>query len=219
MMRFGQQDPMGYVDGMNLYGVERSNPTGHLDPMGLSSATLGYMSLDQTRSFGGRFSWLIDWSIKPTSPHRGFILQKVDMSIVLKDQTGKSVVEPAPDYPFVESWQVPPNSSSAVPAIDLWDNKIDYAMQKQDTAGTITITGFAIFIDDCDPPLVNKADRKPPLPSGQLATMSLVQFMEIEMSYPGAVAAGVSRSLVATFDTSKRSGYRTQVSVNGVPWA
>jgi len=39
--RFLQQDPMGYVDGANLYQMERSNPLAFADPMGTDSASGG----------------------------------------------------------------------------------------------------------------------------------------------------------------------------------
>jgi RHS repeat-associated protein len=40
MMRFGQQDPMGYIDGLNDFQALRDNPIGRLDPLGLASHTL-----------------------------------------------------------------------------------------------------------------------------------------------------------------------------------
>ena len=38
MMRWVSEDPMGYVDGQDLYQFERSSPVSSLDPLGLATA-------------------------------------------------------------------------------------------------------------------------------------------------------------------------------------
>jgi RHS repeat-associated protein len=37
LQRWMQEDPMGYVDGMNLYQYVRGNPIGSIDPLGLAT--------------------------------------------------------------------------------------------------------------------------------------------------------------------------------------
>ena len=53
--RFMQRDPLGYVDGMNLYEYVKSNPLGHFDPSGLKTKKLP------------------DWKTKTGGPHE-FVL-------------------------------------------------------------------------------------------------------------------------------------------------
>lgn len=40
--RFLETDPMGYIDGPNLYQMEQSNPVNHVDPFGLAALPPGH---------------------------------------------------------------------------------------------------------------------------------------------------------------------------------
>jgi RHS repeat-associated protein len=142
--RWMQQDPMGYVDGYNLYEFVRDRPIGSVDSYGLQSGryNLG-LTFQGTQpkpvsDYGGAI-YSGHWQIAANNQN-GFIVQHVVRDALVRRCCGKQVDNPHNTHrDYWEYWPLPQS-----PGIDAFLT-VD---EGSGTTGIVTMTGRAAFFLD-----------------------------------------------------------------------
>ncbi len=83
--RFMQRDPLGYVDGFNLYEYVRSSPLGFVDPLGLQGEPFGGFILNAVVKAPGAAKDVISDTAKEVALPVGFHLGLVDETDLLAE--------------------------------------------------------------------------------------------------------------------------------------
>ncbi len=83
--RFMQRDPLGYVDGFNLYEYVRSSPLGFVDPLGLQGEPFGGFILNAVVKAPGAAKDVISDTAKEVALPVGFHLGLVDEADLLAE--------------------------------------------------------------------------------------------------------------------------------------
>ncbi len=101
--RFMQRDPMGYVDGMNLYGNVRSNPLENLDPTGLFCLVIGHKvrRTGSTMAADYRLSRLLHTSVNVAL--LGDFQSQFDTTVGMLKRKGLLAQMPTKNIPNTES--------------------------------------------------------------------------------------------------------------------
>jgi RHS repeat-associated protein len=214
--RFLQRDPLGYIDGPNLYGYVKDNPVNSYDPYGAAAPALPRVlpaprltaeevAPPTARNCGG-FEWGIRWRLNRDTARGGWIVQHVSVRfdvrycdntpVDVKEHSGR-LIDPG-WWPLWEAWRVNKDQSTSHVA-QLADIRTDdsYGMVGFGacTKGTITIGGEAQFYESLALPGGFTVKNNPP--AGILPTT------QIDPKLPGGSGV-IEHNLIASWNCCPR---------------
>src|SRR5262249_54175697 len=151
--RFLQRDPLGYVDGMNLYEYVQSRPTYTMDPEGMQ--TLSIQNEESAVRNGADNGLIIDWALSQPARSNGHIVQFMTREWSIRNcATGKEIYILRGNR-FWEAWPVAAGTRKPPAKRGAADDDWVFNNEGAGTCGEVTITGKARFYE-----------RLPRLPGG-----------------------------------------------------
>jgi RHS repeat-associated protein len=140
--RFIGRDPIGYVDGRNLYEYGKSRPIVLIDPSGL--LTIEHVSGPDEKNCG-IYSLKTAFKLDKAQDVGGFIIMKVEITVDIKNCDGTEKAKDSKTY--WELWGVERNKVRTQ-IFDLtkgWDDKFESEIDKKNTRGFIEQVGTANY--------------------------------------------------------------------------
>lgn len=104
--RFLTRDPLGFVDGRNLYQYVKSNPSTLVDPSGLAEQTLTARTIQgPAMGYCGAFQWRIRWELALAAEKGSWIVQHITFRVHVENCWGQDITRAFGVNPVTEYWE------------------------------------------------------------------------------------------------------------------